>query len=64
MQALNSLLSLGSLLLLLFSLGALLWFAYWFFLRRYLRLRRIANARMARLTRERVLERKDGDSRD
>jgi hypothetical protein len=53
MRALNTLLSLSSLLLLVFSLGALVWFAYWFFLRRYLRLRRITNARMARMLRER-----------
>jgi len=53
-RALNNVLSISSLLLLVLSMGALAWFAYWFFLRRLFRMRRIANLRMARLTRERV----------
>jgi len=53
-RALNNLLSLSSVLLLILSFGTLAWFAYWFFLRRLFRIRRIANLRMARLTRERV----------
>lgn len=45
----RNLLALSNVLLFIFALGALLWFLYWVFLRRMLRARRIANARMKRL---------------
>jgi hypothetical protein len=41
-----------NLLLLLAAAGALLWFLYWFLLRRLIRARRIANARERRMLRE------------
>ncbi len=41
-----------SLLLLVAVIGTLLWFFYWFFLRRMIRVRRIANARSKRMMRE------------
>ena len=46
-------LALASVALLLVAIGTLLWFFYWFFLRRLLRARRIANARFRRMMRER-----------
>ena len=52
LRALDDLLSLSSVALVLFSFGTLVWFVYWFFLRRMLRVRRIANARLARILRE------------
>ncbi len=53
LDLIHTLLGLGSVALLLVSVGTLLWFFYWLFLRRVLRARRIANARMQRLMRER-----------
>jgi len=52
LQFLNSLLSLWSVALLLFCFATLAWFFYWIFLRKIMRVRRIANVRMARLLRE------------
>lgn len=49
----HNLLALGSVALLLAAIGTLLWFFYWFFLRRLLRARRIANARFRRMMKER-----------
>jgi hypothetical protein len=49
----HTLLGLGSLALLLSAVGTLAWFFYWFFLRRWLRARRIAHARFQRIMRER-----------
>jgi hypothetical protein len=49
----HNLLALGSVALLLAAIATLLWFFYWFFLRRLLRARRIANARLRRMMRER-----------
>jgi hypothetical protein len=46
-------LALASVALLLVAIGTLVWFFYWFFLRRLLRARRIANARFRRMMRER-----------
>jgi hypothetical protein len=45
----HNLLALLSVALLLVAIGTLLWFFYWFFLRRLLRARRIANARFKRM---------------
>jgi membrane protein implicated in regulation of membrane protease activity len=50
----HNLLALWAFGLLVLALGALVWFVGWFFLRRILRARRIANARMNRLMRESV----------
>ncbi len=49
---LDNLLALSNVAMLVFCIGALMWFLYWVFLRRILRARRIANARMKRLMRE------------
>jgi hypothetical protein len=53
LDAFHSLLALTSVALLFAAVGTLLWFFYWFFLRRLLRARRIANARFNRIMRER-----------
>ena len=53
LEAFHSLLALGSVVLFFAAIGTLLWFFYWFFLRRLLRARRIANARLNRMMRER-----------
>ena len=63
LELFHSVLALGSLVLLFVALGTLLWFFYRFFLRRLLRARRIANARMNRMLRERA-EGKVGGSSD
>ena len=55
-DVLHNLLALGSVALLLAAIATLLWFLYWFFLRRLLRARRIANARFKRMMREREEE--------
>jgi hypothetical protein len=52
LRVLDDLLWLSSVLLVLFSFGTLVWFVYWFFLRRMMRARGIANARLARILRE------------
>jgi hypothetical protein len=52
LRVLDDLLWLSSVLLVLFSFGTLVWFVYWFFLRRMKRARGIANARLARILRE------------
>ena len=52
LRTLDALLSLSSIALFLFSFGTLGWFVYWYFLRRIIRARRIANARLARILRE------------
>ena len=48
----SNLAAVWSLLLLLAVIGTLLWFLYSFFLRRIIRARRIASARMRRMMRE------------
>jgi len=48
----SNLAAVWSLLLLLAVIGTLLWFLYSFFLRRMIRTRRIASARMRRMMRE------------
>jgi peptidoglycan/LPS O-acetylase OafA/YrhL len=53
---LHNLLALWSVGLLLAAAATLAWFLYWFFLRRLLRARRIANLRFQRLMRERMEE--------
>jgi Na+/proline symporter len=53
LDAFHSLLALTSVALLFAAVGTLVWFFYWFFLRRLLRARRIANARLNRMMRER-----------
>jgi Na+/proline symporter len=53
LDAFHSLLALTSVALLFAAVGTLVWFFYWFFLRRLLRARRIANARLNRIMRER-----------
>lgn len=53
LDAFHSLLALTSVALLFAAIGTLIWFFYWFFLRRLLRARRIANARLNRMMRER-----------
>lgn len=50
----------GNFLLLLLAAGTLGWFLFYFFLRRLIRARRIANARERRLLRE-AAERAGGD---
>ena len=50
----HNLLALWSIGLLLVAAGTLAWFLYSFFLRRLLRARRIANARLERMMRERM----------
>ena len=52
-DVIHNLLALASVALLLVAIGTLVWFFYWFFLRRLLRARRIANARFRRMMRER-----------
>ena len=52
-DVIHNVLALASVALLLVAIGTLLWFFYWFFLRRLLRARRIANARFRRMMRER-----------
>lgn len=49
---LHNLLALSSIMLFLFAAAVLLWFLYAVILRRILRARRIANARMRRMMRE------------
>jgi len=44
--------AMGNFLLLLLAAGTLAWFLFYFFLRRLIRVRRIANARERRLLRE------------
>jgi len=44
--------AMGNFLLLLLAAGTLAWFLFYFFLRRLIRARRIANARERRLLRE------------
>jgi hypothetical protein len=48
----RNLLALSNVLLFAFAVGTLAWFVYWVFLRRMLRARRIANARMKRMLQE------------
>ncbi len=55
----SNLAAVWSLLLLLAVIGTLLWFLYSFFLRRMIRARRIASARMRRMMRE-AAERESG----
>ena len=55
----SNLAAVWSLLLLLAVIGTLLWFLYSFFLRRIIRARRIASARMRRMMRE-AAERESG----
>lgn len=55
-DVIHNLLALASVALLLIAIGTLIWFFYWFFLRRLLRARRIANARFRRMMREREEE--------
>jgi hypothetical protein len=55
----SNLAAVWSLLLLVAVIGTLLWFFYWFFLRRMIRVRRIANARLKRMMRE-AAERESG----
>src|SRR3954447_26355447 len=52
-DVIHNLLALASVALLLVAIGTLVWFFYWFFLRRLLRARRIGNARFRRMMRER-----------
>ena len=52
MGILRNLAALWNLVLLLAAIGTLVWFFYWFGLRRLLRARRIAHARDRRLLRE------------
>jgi len=52
-EVIHNVLALASVALLLVAIGTLVWFFYWFFLRRLLRARRIANARFRRMMRER-----------
>lgn len=51
-EVMRNLLALSNVMLFVFSFGALLWFLYWVFVRRLLRARRIAVARMKRLMQE------------
>jgi len=53
MDTLRGIVGLGNLALMLGTFGLLVWFAYWMFLRKFLRARRIANLRMNRILRER-----------
>jgi hypothetical protein len=55
----SNLAAVWSLLLLVAVIGTLVWFFYWFFLRRMIRIRRIANARLKRMMRE-AAERESG----
>jgi biopolymer transport protein ExbB/TolQ len=48
----ESLAAMGNLMLLLLAAGTLAWFLFYFFLRRLIRARRIANARERRMLRE------------
>ena len=59
MDTLRGIVGLGNLALMLGTFGLLAWFAYWMFLRKFLRARRIANLRMSRMLRER----QDGSDR-
>jgi hypothetical protein len=52
--------AMGNFLLLLLAAGTLAWFLFYFFLRRLIRARRIANARERRLLRD-AAERAGGD---
>ena len=52
-DVIHNVLALASVALLLVAIGTVLWFFYWFFLRRFLRARRIANARFRRMMQER-----------
>jgi F0F1-type ATP synthase membrane subunit b/b' len=51
-DALSSLAALWNLLALFLSLGVLLWFLYWFVLRRLIRAKKIASARERRMLKE------------
>lgn len=55
----SNLAAVWSLLLLVAVIATLLWFFSWFFLRRIIRVRRIANARLKRMMRE-AAERESG----
>ena len=52
MDTLRGIVGLGNLALMLAAVATLLWFAYYVFLRKFLRARRIANLRMNRIMRE------------
>ncbi len=52
MKFLSSLAAIWNLLLLIAVVGTLIWFLYWFGLRRLIRLRKIAGAKERRLLRE------------
>ena len=56
---LHNLFALSNLAIFIFAAAVLVWFFYAVFLRRVLRVRRIANARMKRMMREVTDERKD-----
>jgi hypothetical protein len=58
LSALHSLLTIVAVALVFVAIGTLVWFFYWFFLRRLIRARRIANLRFRRLMQE--LEKRDG----
>jgi hypothetical protein len=60
MSILNNLAAIWNLLLLIAAIGTLVWFLYWFGLRRLIRARKIAGARDRRLLRE-AAERESGD---
>jgi len=57
----SNLAAVWSLLLLVAVIGTLLWFFYCFFLRRIIRVRRIANARLKRMMREAAERESGGD---
>jgi len=59
MSVLSNLAAIWNLLLLMAAIGTLVWFLYWFVLRRLIRARRISGARDRRLLRE-AAERESG----
>ncbi len=59
MSVLSNLAAIWNLLLLMAAIGVLVWFFYWFGLRRLIRARRISGARDRRLLRE-AAERESG----
>lgn len=52
LEIMRNLAALSNILLFVFAFGALAWFLYWVILRRMLRARRIANARVKRMMQE------------
>lgn len=61
LRLIDSLLAISNVALFFAVLATLGWFFYWFFLRRMIRARRIANARLRRMLSERIEDEQAGE---